>query len=257
MDEIQAADPGPPSAAGARRAVVVGVGALAFEVGVSALFTRAGLGPLPLLLANAVIVAFAVLVLIDRKASVFDEIGLGRSPVRGIAVGLAMAAPLTVTLWLTREAGPIAKPIHLLRLALAGALADEIFLRGFALRLLMRRARWGAPAAIVATAVAAMAARVAATAGTLTPLDLAQAAALGGATAAWFGWLFVAWKDDLWVPLALHFGLNLAWTAFEGAVVTDSGSVLSHVGRLASFALSIAITLAARRLVHPPAPRAL
>ena len=183
---------------------MVGLGALAFEVCVSALFTRAGLGPLPLLLANAVGVAFAILVLVDRRASVFDEIGLDRSPVRGLAAGLAMAAPLAVTLWLTRTGVAIEKPIHLVRLALAGALADEIFFRGLALRLLMRRARWSAPAAIGATAIAAMVARVAAIAGSVTLVDLAQAAGLGGATAAWFGVLFVAWGDDLWVPIALH-----------------------------------------------------
>jgi hypothetical protein len=93
-------------------------------------------------------------------------------------------------------------------------------------------------------------------AGDASVLDVLQAAGLGGATAAWFGWLFVAWEDDLWVPLALHFGLNLSWIAFEGAVVTEAGSPLSHVGRLASFALSIALTLAVRRARNRPPPGA-
>ncbi len=235
---------------------MVALGALGFEACVSALFARAGLGILPLVLANAVAVAFAILVLIDRRASVFDEIGLDRSPVRGVLAGLVMAAPLAATLWLGGARAPIEQPLHLVRVALAGALADEILFRGLALRLLMRRARWGAPAAIGATALAAILARVAATAGSASALDVAQAAGLGGATAAWFGWLFVAWDDDLWVPLALHFGLNLSWSLFEGAVVTVAGSPVSHVGRLASFVVSIALTLAFRRKKKSSGPRA-
>jgi hypothetical protein len=252
MGEMEPTELRPPPAT-PRRAVAVALGALAFEAAVSALFARAGLGPLPLLLANTVVVAFAIVVLVDRGASIFDEVGMARSPLRGFAAGLAMAAPLALTLWLTRGGIELSQPLHLLRLALAGALADELFYRGFALRLLIRRARWGAPAAILATAIAVAAGRIGGIAGEAAPLDVAQAAGLGAATAAWFGWLFVAWDDDLWVPLALHFGLNLAWSAFDGAIVTGGGSPLSHLGRLASLAVSIAITLAVRRARKPKA----
>jgi hypothetical protein len=258
-----------------KRAAAVGLGGLAIEALCSAVFSRAGLGPLPLLVLNAALAAFAILVLIgretdphsrsvdhetdphsrsvDRSASIFDEIGLGRSPLIGLPVGLAMAAPLAITLYFTRHATAVVQPLHLLRLALATALADEIFYRGFALRLLIKRAKWNAVAAIVATAAFVMLARVLSTVGSATPGDVAQAAVVGGATQVWFGFVFVAWQEDLWVTLALHFGLNLGWSAFEGAVVTDTGSPWTHVGRLACLVTSIALTLALRRLRRPKA----
>ena len=50
--------------------------------------------------------------------------------------------------------------------------------------------------------------------------------------------------------------MTLSWIAFEGAFIPDAGRPLAHVGRLASLALSIALTLAVRRRKKPSGPSA-
>ncbi|HVY47904.1 MAG TPA: CPBP family intramembrane glutamic endopeptidase [Minicystis sp.] len=230
-----------------RRAAAVALFALAVAVAVFAVFPRVGLGPLPLVLAAAILAAFCILVLVDRSASITAELGLDRPAPRGIAAGLVMALPMAGALALSREVVAAPSLAHALRFALATALAEEIAFRGLAFRLLARRARWGAPAAAIVTAVAFAIARVASAAGTAPPAELVEIALLGAATAGWLAWLFAAWGDSLWVPLALHFGMNFAWALFQGALVTGRGDPWGHVGRLASFAASVALTAWARR----------
>ena len=212
---------GPRPAANPRRSAAAALGLLcafplllAFAAHVD--FDGATLGPLPVFLATVVLVTFAAVV-VEGRRDFFAALGLdGPAPI-AIGAGFVMAAPTLVALWITREPVETALPLHLVRIALATTLTEELALRGYALLTLTRRAGYRAPTAAALTALAL----AAAPASSPRPgardrrCELVEIAHVAAATAGWFAWLVLAWRGNLWVAIALHFGMNLAWSLFE------------------------------------------
>lgn len=62
------------------------------------------------------------------------------------------------------------------------------------------------------------------------------------AGAAWFAWLYVEWRNNLWLPITLHVLMNLYWTLFE--IESNAlGGVGGNVFRAITIALSVLYTL--------------
>ena len=66
------------------------------------------------------------------------------------------------------------------------------------------------------------------------------------AGALWFSWLYKAWDNNLWVPIGLHFLMNLYWSIFQ---VGDNalGGMLPNVFRAATIAITVWLTLRRQR----------
>ena len=80
---------------------------------------------------------------------------------------------------------------------------------------------------------------------------LAQVAGLfafTGVVLAAFAWLFVAWGDNLWVPVSMHVLLDLWWALFGAGKTAVAGGPLPMVLAGASVALALALTVRRRRL---------
>lgn len=59
----------------------------------------------------------------------------------------------------------------------------------------------------------------------------------------WWGWMYVRWKYNLWLPLFLHVLMNFAFDLFMVGSGTAAGGVATYVGRLLVIAISVWITL--------------
>ncbi len=60
--------------------------------------------------------------------------------------------------------------------------------------------------------------------------------------AAWFAWLYVEWRNNLWLPIGLHILMNLYWALFD--IESNAlGGVWANVFRGLTIALSIIYTL--------------
>ncbi len=60
--------------------------------------------------------------------------------------------------------------------------------------------------------------------------------------AAWFAWLYVEWRNNLWVPITLHVLMNLYWALF--AIESNAlGGVGANIFRGITIALSVIFTL--------------
>ncbi|HUO86734.1 MAG TPA: CPBP family intramembrane glutamic endopeptidase, partial [Thermoanaerobaculia bacterium] len=135
----------------------------------------------------------------------------------------------------------------------------ELLFRGYAFRQLHRRAGWGFfSAALVPPLIFALVHvgfAFFADQDLRIPLLAAGAALLGGL---FFSWLFVAWGDNLWAPVAFHGLLNLWWEAF-GIDRDGIGTLGSNLLRGAAVVLAIVLTLfwkrlpVASRIGDPPA----
>ena len=66
------------------------------------------------------------------------------------------------------------------------------------------------------------------------------------AGALWFSWLYKSWDNNLWVPIGLHFLMNLYWSIFQ---VGDNalGGMLPNVFRAATIAITVWLTLRRQR----------
>lgn len=66
-----------------------------------------------------------------------------------------------------------------------------------------------------------------------------------------FAWLFAEWNYNLWVPIFLHFFMNLAWMFFD---VSDNafGGFYANIFRLITIALAITGTLVYKRKKQLP-----
>ncbi len=63
--------------------------------------------------------------------------------------------------------------------------------------------------------------------------------AMGGL---WFAWLYIEWDNNLWIPMGLHFFMNLWWSLFD---VSDNaaGGIYSNIFRIATIVISIIWTI--------------
>ncbi len=95
--------------------------------------------------------------------------------------------------------------------ALAGFM-EELLFRGFLVGLLFRKLKWGfIPATLVGAVVFGL--------GHLyqgesvnESIGIFMITFIGSA---WFGWLFIEWNENLWIPILLHTFMNLSWSLFD------------------------------------------
>ena len=62
------------------------------------------------------------------------------------------------------------------------------------------------------------------------------------AGAVWFAWLFIEWKENLWLPIFMHFFMNLYWHLFS-TENSALGGLMLNLPRIITIALSIYLTI--------------
>ena len=57
----------------------------------------------------------------------------------------------------------------------------------------------------------------------------------------WFAWLYIEWRENLWVPIWLHILMNFAWGLFD---VSDNamGGMGANVFRIMTIVITIVVT---------------
>lgn len=181
-----------------------------------------------------------VVALLHGRWSVWRELGLHRGLAQGAGYGLVFSLPMLV--WYARVGRAVdVSAVPLLVLAqFRAAFREEVFYRAFLFGQLFAHGRWGfVPAVGLNALVFAL--------GHLSQAGSpAQAAGIFVVTlfgAVWFAWLFLAWEWNLWVPVALHFFMNLWWELFAVGQTAFSGSLAGEVPRLLTVAGSVAWSL--------------
>lgn len=171
-------------------------------------------------------------------------LGLAHAPLRGLAVAVALTAPLAVGYALAFPPAALEAPGYEFgRTALLPGLGEEILYRGLLFGVLFRLAGWGFLPAALLGAVLFGAAHL------YQGNDWQEAAFIFGLTAVgsvWFAWLYVEWRFNLWLPIGLHVLMNAYWTAFD---VSDNanGPWWTTALRVGVIVLSIVVTVIAAR----------
>lgn len=74
--------------------------------------------------------------------------------------------------------------------------------------------------------------------GVVIEVDLLAITFIG---AVWFGWLYVKWGYNLYIPIFLHMLMNFSWITFEVSPGA-AGNTVVNVARLLTILLSIILT---------------
>lgn len=116
---------------------------------------------------------------------------------------------------------------------------EECFFRGFLFGILFRKLKWGfIPASIIGGLFFGI--------GHLYQgsifIETTGVFVITSIGAVWFSWLYIEWKNNLWVPIFLHTLMNLSWVLFE---VSNNalGGLYTNLFRGITIALTIIITI--------------
>ncbi|MBL7809477.1 MAG: CPBP family intramembrane metalloprotease [Saprospiraceae bacterium] len=126
---------------------------------------------------------------------------------------------------------------------LGAAVSEELFYRGFVFGQLFRFAGWGFLAAGLLNALVFGSGHLYQAGDLGSAIGVFSITALGGL---WFAWLYVEWDNNLYMPMAMHFFMNLWWNAFE-AGPNAAGGLAANIFRAATVAISIIWTIRMKR----------
>ena len=116
---------------------------------------------------------------------------------------------------------------------------EELLFRAFLFGILFRKLGWGfIPASILGAFIFGIAHLYQASAFS-EAISVFAVTSLG---AIWFAWLFIEWKENIWIPIFLHFFMNLSWILFEVSN-NASGNLYTNIFRIITIAITIIITI--------------
>ncbi len=126
---------------------------------------------------------------------------------------------------------------------LVAAISEELFYRGFVFGQLFRFAGWGFVAAGLLNALVFGSAHLWQAGDLGSAIGVFTVTALGGL---WFAWLYIEWGNNLWVPMSMHFFMNLWWEMFN-AGPDAAGGLAANFFRGATIAISVIWTIRMKR----------
>lgn len=203
-------------------------------------------GALPAVIAELVSLLWYVLpiagvvCILHGRQKVWSELGLAGTVWRAVGYAFAFSFPMLLWYAWTGKAVEISAVPLLVLAQLRAAFREEVFYRAFLFGQLFRHGRWGfIPAAGLNAMVFASSHLYQAT-------SLLEGAAIFAVTfvgAAWFAWLYVAWGYSVWLPVGLHFFMNVWWELFRIGETAFSGSLGVEVARVLTVGASVAWTV--------------
>jgi CAAX protease family protein len=167
------------------------------------------------------------------------QLGIVRRVPQGFAFGLAASAPMLVGFALASSFNAAVPSIETAYLAGVSPLTEELVYRGFACGFLYSRARLPAWIAIGLPGLIFGWGHVEQVATSLEGVGLFLLVGLGGVA---FGWFYLRWRQNIWVPFAVHALGNFWWELFD---VSDNalGGWYAFSLQLAMLTVGTAVTL--------------
>ena len=171
--------------------------------------------------------------------NIFKTLGLHTGFFTGLVFALITVSPMFISSALMGRIDENLDTFLLLRSTLFAGFAEEWLFRGFLFGILFGKLGWGfIPASVIGALFFGFGHIYQ---GSTLP-ETAGIFLITAIGAAWFGWLYMEWDNNLWVPVFLHILMNLSWTLFD--ISTNAlGGWYSNLFRVITIALTIIITL--------------
>ncbi|PWJ39313.1 CPBP family intramembrane glutamic endopeptidase [Sediminitomix flava] len=186
---------------------------------------------------------FIGLLLLHKPAQLLESVGLNKSIFEGLGVGLLSTIPLFIGFSFLFKFESETTVGIVIESAVYAAFFEELYYRAFLFGQLFKYGKLGfLPSIIIGALIFA--------AGHLyqsqDPMELVMIFLVTFAGALLFAWLYAEWNFNLWVPIGLHFFMNLAWLLFDGTG-TAGGNLYANIFRLITILIVITLTIVYKR----------
>jgi CAAX protease family protein len=164
---------------------------------------------------------------------------LDKKIIAGLAFGLIAVSPMLISSAILGELDKDIDWLILLKKTLFAGLMEEVLFRGFLFGILFRKLGWGfIPATLLGAIVFGLGHLYQSTA-TNEMIGIFLITFIGSA---WFAWLFIEWKENLWIPIFLHTLMNLSWILFN---MSDNalGDTYTNIFRIVTIAFTVVATI--------------
>ena len=171
--------------------------------------------------------------------NILKELCLDKNILSALAFSLVAVSPMFISSALIGRINDDVDVTTLLHKTLFAGFMEEVLFRGFLFGILFRRIGWGfIPAAVLGAIIFAIS-HLYQGSGTSELIGIFLATFIGSA---WFAWLYIEWKENLWVPIFLHVFMNLSWTLFN---VSDNalGGVYTNIFRIITITITVVATI--------------
>lgn len=185
------------------------------------------------------------LLVLHKPKSIINSLGLNGSILKGLAYTFVFTLPLFIGFSILGKFNSEITLSVILRKCVLAAIFEEIIFRGFMFGQLFRYSKVGFFWAALLPAILFGLGHI------YQGHDIISTLAAFGITfigALYFSWIYVEWNFNLWMPICLHFFMNLSWQLFimDGTEVA-AGSLIPNILRISSIALAIVLTLVHRK----------
>jgi len=182
-------------------------------------------------------------ILIHRNNKVLHALGLDKGLGRGILFPLVCTLPMFIGYACLFDYNTGFSLNTFLIGVIAAAFFEEVFFRGFLFGQLYRNTTWGFIPSIILGALLFGLIHLYQGSGWDELMGIFLITFLGSFL---FGWVYVEWDYNLWIPIFLHLFMNLFWELFS-AGENALGGMYSNIFRAITITLAIVLTLRYKR----------
>jgi len=186
-----------------------------------------------------IIPTLAVLVLFHKPNNVLNELGINKGLLKGLTFAFLFTLPMFVGYYLMGNYNNEYSLFKNILFSFKDGFREEIFYRAFLFGQLFRQAKWGFIPSVVMNALIFGFSHLYQANNISDSLGIFLVTFSG---AVWFAWLFIEWKDNLWLPIFMHCFMNLSWDLFS-TETTAMGGLMLNLPRILTIAVSVYVTL--------------
>ena len=187
--------------------------------------------------------AFAVLATFHGPGRVLEEACIAKGFLKGALVGFLFTLPMLIGYAVVGRYHHETSLLKIVTFSFKDGFREELFYRAFLFGQLFRHVGWGFFPAVAINGIIFGLSHL------YQAHNLSESFGVFGITfggSIWFAWLLTEWEDNLWVPVFLHFLMNLDWDLF-GTDSTVVGDLAFNIPRILTVAASIYLTIKWKR----------
>lgn len=180
-----------------------------------------------------------VILVFHKPQNIFSELGMNKSFFKGLLIAFIFTLPMLIGYYLLGHYNNEFSLIKNIVFAFKDGFREEIFYRAFLFGQLFRQVKLGFIPAVTINGLIFGISHLYQAHSIVESLGVLTITFAG---AIWFAWLFIEWRENIWLPIWLHTFMNLYWDLFS-TEKTVIGGLLLNLPRILTIAISIYVTI--------------
>lgn len=182
---------------------------------------------------------FVGVLVINKPKLFFESLGLNKSIIKGSLFSLICTSPMLIGYSIVFGFNSQITWNEIFQGAIIAAFIEELYFRGILFGQIYRFTKIGFIPSILYGAIIFASFHLYQSQDFLTLMGIFAATFLGSIL---FAWAYIEWKNNLWVPIFLHFFMNLFWMLFS-AGENALGGIYANIFRVLTILLIIVLTI--------------